>query len=86
MHGRFLFILSFFILDNVTEVELAVTPFYSNALLSHDRGDELGGRDVKTRVVDPVQSFGSDHDRSLRLVALAIQRRRIKCPAYNTRF
>ena len=42
------------ILNNVTEIKLAVTTLHRNALLSHDRSDKLGRRNVKTRVIDPV--------------------------------
>jgi hypothetical protein len=76
----------FISLDNVAEIKLAVTPLHRNALLSHDRRDKLCGRDVKARIVNPVQSFGRDHDRSLGPITLGIHRRRIQRSAHDTRF
>lgn len=78
-----------FSLNNVAEIEPAVTtPLHRDALLGHDRGDKLCGRDVKARIVNPVESFGRNHDRSLGPVTLGIgiHGRRIQRPAHDTRF
>ena len=80
------FLIRFISLDNVAEINLAFTPLHRNALLSHDRGDKLCGRDVKAMIVNPVQSFGRDHDRSLGPITLGIYGRRIQRPVHDTRF
>jgi len=82
----FLHFLSLLVLNNVAEIKLAVTPLHRNALLRHDRRDKLCGRDVKARIVNPVQSFRRDHDRSLGPITLGIYRRRIQRPAHDARF
>ena len=86
MIDDFFWFYSFISLYNVAEIKLAVTPLHRNALLSHDRRDQLCGRDVKARIVNPVQSFGRDHNRSLGPITLGIHGRRIQRPAHDTGF
>jgi hypothetical protein len=80
------FQLSLFVLNNVAEIKLAVATLHRDALLCHDRSDKLCRGNVKTGVIDPIQSLGSNHDGCLRPVALSIKGRRIQRAADDARF
>ena len=74
------------VLNNAAKIKLAITSLHRDTPLSHNCCDKLGGCDIKTGVIDPVQPFGRNHDGGLSLVALLIKGRRIQCAAHDACF
>lgn len=75
-----------FFLHDAAKIKLAITSLHCDALLGHNCCDKLGGCNIKTGVIDPVQPFRGDHDGGLSLVALLIKGRRIQCAAHDACF
>jgi hypothetical protein len=71
--------------DDAAQIKTSVAPLDRDALLSHDRRDQFRRRNVKTGIIDPVQSFGSDQDGRLSPVTLGIEGRGIQSAAHDAR-